>query len=343
LPADLRDSSTLADGFARWLQSARGAPHECLRCDQPDEGLSSEMFLCDFGSTEGAIERLAFRLAPAGPGAFPSYDLSMQARAQRVAADHGVPAPVPVTFVEDTRWVGAPFLVMPAIDGYVPGSMPLHDPWITSLSPAQQGHLYESFVDQLVAIHRTAGEVVLDGLPRRGIEDELDRWAAYLAWYADGEPIVPALDRALAWCRAHRPAAEPPHSLLWGDVRLGNVIFDDRCEPVAVLDWEMAGVGAAEHDVAWWRALEDVQDTLIGQRVPGFPTLDDALARYEAGLERAMQDLPWFEVFALVRSTAVMTRLAVLQERAGRPGVFPVDQNPLLPLIERRTEDYFGS
>ena len=32
---------------------------------------------------------------------------------------------------------------------------------------------------------------------------------------------------ALDWCEAHRPSSEPEPSLLWGDVRLGNVIFDE--------------------------------------------------------------------------------------------------------------------
>ena len=66
----------------------------------------------------------------------------------------------------------------------------------------------------------------------------------------------PALSDALAWCRAHRPASDPPASLLWGDVRLGNVIFDADRRPAAVLDWEMTTIGAAEHDLAWYLTLE---------------------------------------------------------------------------------------
>jgi aminoglycoside phosphotransferase (APT) family kinase protein len=297
------------------------------------------MFLCDIRSGAGEVESLAVRLAPSGDGAFPTYDLDAQAVAQRVAAAHGVPAPTPVEFVPDNRWVGAPFLVMPVVSGHVPGAVPLHDKWIVDAPPAVQRHMYERFIDQLAAIHRIPVHAVPDSIPRRDVDAELGYWRQYLQWYADGERIVPALDDALRWCSDHRPHDEGPAVLLWGDVRLGNVIFDDHeREPTAVLDWEMATVGAAGHDLAWWRSLEAIQDEFFGRRVAGFPDPDEALARYETQARRRVHDLAWFEVFAMVRSTAVMTRLAVLNERAGRAGLFAVTENPILPLIQRRID-----
>ena len=46
---------------------------------------------------------------------------------------------------------------------------------------------------------------------------------------------------------SRRPSRAPV--LLWGDVRLGNVIFGDDLAPIAVLDWDMASIGAPEHDI----------------------------------------------------------------------------------------------
>ena len=49
--------------------------------------------------------------------------------------------------------------------------------------------------------------------------------------------------------------------------------------------------------------------------------------------------MAWFEVFAMVRSTAVMTRIGLLHERAGNEGFFPIAENPILPLIARKIEE----
>ena len=92
-----------------------------------------------------------------------------------------------------------------------------------------------------------------------------------------------------------RPIRRP--TLLWGDVRLGNVIFDDDRRPLAVLDWEMTGIGPPEHDLAWYFALDAIQHELFGRSVPGFLDRDAALralrsaARPGAGGPRLVRDL----------------------------------------------------
>ena len=98
-------------------------------------------------------------------------------------------------------------------------------------------------------------------------------------------------------------------------------------------------VGAPEHDVAWWLTLEAIQDELFGRRVDAFPTSDVTRQMYESRLGRPLQNMDWFEVFAMVRSTAVMTRIGLLHERAGNEGFFPIAEKPILPLIARKIEE----
>jgi len=194
------------------------------------------------------------------------------------------------------------------------------------------------FLDTIADIHRIdwrahgLGEVV----PARDNTAEIARWRDYLGWYGGGDVLVPALVDALDWCGSHRPEAEAEASLLWGDVRLGNVIFDEVGTPVAVLDWEMATIGAAEHDLAWTLILDAIQAELLGRRVAGFLDHDAAVARFEARQGRQVRDLGWYEIFAMVRSTAIMTRIAHLRDLAGEPGLFPIAENPLIGILERR-------
>lgn len=336
-----RDLAEVASGIARWLATRRGVDDLTVtRCDRPTGGLSSETLMVEaVGTRDGRehLESLVVRLAPAASGIFPEYDLAVQARAQEAAAANGIPAAVPVEHETDPRWLGAPFLVMPAIEGHVPGSMPIRDPWINE-SPESAGAVSAHLYDILASLHqvdwRASG---LDRvIPVRDLDDELAYWTHYLDWYADGEVPAPALPEALAWCAAHRPVDDPPHAFLWGDVRLGNIIFDDDRSPVAVLDWEMTTIGAPEHDVAWYLTLEATQNELFGRRVPGFLGHDDACAHYESRVGRSLQALEWFEVFAMVRSTAIMTRLAIVAERDGTPPMLPPADNPLLDLLSRR-------
>ncbi len=207
---------------------------------------------------------------------------------------------------------------MPFVDGADPAEpFTLADPWLTGLpDDAARRTVWQSFLDAARTRSTTVDAAAL-GL-RAGLTGELEWWERYLGWATDGSPPA-ALADALAWCRGHRPADEPPSSLLWGDVRLGNVVFDpERCVPRAILDWDMASVGPAEMDLAWFLALEQVSVDLIGRVVPGFGDRQEAIAVAEHHLGRALQDLDWHEVFALVRASAVSTRIAILFERAGQ-------------------------
>ncbi len=337
-----RDPDVVVGGFVAWLhdQDPQGGA-ELVAYERPSDGMSSETFLVDIrrsGATGPEVTRLVLRLPPPGTGIFPSYDLRLQARAQEAAAAGGVPTAVPVQVETDERWLGTDFVVMPVVEGHIPDQSPTRDHWITKVPEALQTTLYENYLDVIAAINRidwTAGDLGRV-VPQRDNPAELAYWRNYLAWYADGEVLVPALVDALDWCVANRPATEPAPSFLWGDVRLGNVIFDDARAPVAVLDWEMSTIGAAEHDLAWHLTLEATQNELFRRTVPGFLDHDAAVTRYEAHLGRPVHDLEWYEIFALVRSTAIMTRVAHLHELAGQPGYFPIADNPILGILKRR-------
>lgn len=343
-PPDPRIDAVLV-GFAAWLDDVDApASHEVVDCVRPSVGYSSQTLLVSVrrSDTEGSHDhRLVLKLPPPGPAIFRTYDFTMQACVQEAVAEAGIPAPVPVRSETDDRWLGSPFLVMPAIDGHVPGEIAVFDDWLSRDDPARNAAVHGTYVDLVADINRIVWKQGgrADAPPHRDNLAELAHWRDYLAWYDEAEVPVPALVEALSWCEAHLPRTEPSPSLLWGDVRIGNTIFDDGGNLVAVLDWEMASIGAAEHDLAWTLSLQATQDEMIGRTVPGFLSHDEVVARYEARLGRAVQDLEWYEVFAMVRSTAIMTRISILNERLGKPSFLPIADNPILDLIIRRIQE----
>ena len=101
------------------------------------------------------------------------------------------------------------------------------------------------------------------------------------------------------------------------------MVIGDGLDPVAVLDWDMTTVGAPEHDLAWFTSLDLTMDHLFGRRPAGLPDRAATVAPFEEHSGRAVQDLEWYETLAMVRSTAVMTRIGYLRRRPGSPACCP--------------------
>lgn len=194
--------------------------------------------------------------------------------------------------------------------------------------------MYDEFLRTLAAIHQ-ADTQAAPQVPRRDNPAELDFWQEYLSWSSDGHPLR-VLEEALTWCNTRQPDQEPSAVLLWGDVRFENCVMDDDGHIQAVLDWDMASVGAPEHDLAWLTSLDLTMNHLVGQRVDGFPDRNSAVARFEELCGRPMVDFEWYETLAMVRSAAIMTRLNLLRLAAGKRVLLPLEQNPILDLLAAR-------
>ena len=135
-------------------------------------------------------------------------------------------------------------------------------------------------------------------------------------WYEFAIPdigISPLVERALTWLEDNFPAdvAAGQPVLIWGDSRIGNVLYDDF-RPVAVLDWEMATLGPRELDVAWIIFAHMVFQELAGLAgLPGLPDVlreDDVRATYRQLAGADLGDLRWFYIFCGVIWCVVFMR-----------------------------------
>jgi aminoglycoside phosphotransferase (APT) family kinase protein len=150
------------------------------------------------------------------------------------------------------------------------------------------------------------------------------RWhiAHTRAWYefvaADGVSS-PLVERAFEWLEANWPA-ESPTVVSWGDARIGNVLYRDFA-PVAVLDWEMCGVGPREIDLGWMiyahRSFEDLAQAFELPGMPDFLRREDAAARYAAGSGYEPRDLDFYEAYAALQWGIVFLRTGSRRVRFG--------------------------
>ena len=121
------------------------------------------------------------------------------------------------------------------------------------------------------------------------------------------------LGRTPDWLEERFPAdvAATEPVLVWGDSRIGNVMYRDFA-PVAVLDWEMATVGPREFDVAWLGFAHMVfQELTKLAGLPGMPDFlreDDIRATYRDATGIEVGDLDWFYVYSAVVWCCVFMR-----------------------------------
>lgn len=315
-----RDPDEVTARLQRWVEHVHGTGARVVDVGAPGNGLSSETVLFGVTLPDGPTERFAARLAPLPEvyPVFPAYDLRKQQQCMDLVRAHtSVPTPIVTDCELDPAWLGTPFLVMRGIDGEAPPDLPpyVFGGWVMDASPEQRAHLQQGAIDVLARLHAlTAERVDLTFLARPDLGDTpLRRLLAYEHEYyewARDSVRYPLIDATFAWLERRFPA-EGPAVLNWGDARLGNMLFVDFT-PVAVLDWEMAGVGPAEVDLAWMiflhRFFADLAERFEMPGIPGFMERSDVVTAYERATSAAVRDLEWFEVFAALRFAIVSVR-----------------------------------
>lgn len=87
----------------------------------------------------------------------------------------------------------------------------------------------------------------------------------------------------------------------------------------AVIDWEMAALGPAEVDVAWWLFFDDLFSTGMGvTRLEGLPDRLTSISWYESFAGRRLENMDYYDVLATFRMAIVgMRAVAGPRKRSG--------------------------
>ena len=260
------------------------------------------------------------RIQPTGYQVFPEYDLGLQFRTMQLLAKTDVPVPRVLWLEEEDRDVlGAPFYVMDARRG------PRADrPAAVPHRRLDDGDLAGRARGDLVGRHRVHGahppprsDARRLRLPRAGrssarrrSRQQLAYYERYLEWAARGRAA--ADDRGRARAGSGRTSRDDPRRVLvWGDARIGNIIFDGT-RPAAVLDWEMVTLGSPEEDLAWAIFLDRHHSEGIERRRASRASRATRrrVARYEALTGHRVRHLHYYQVFAGFRFAVIMMRIA---------------------------------
>jgi aminoglycoside phosphotransferase (APT) family kinase protein len=289
-------------------------------------GFSNETLLFDASWTKNGTactEPLVLRVKPTAHTVFLESDFESQYKVLSALGAHtGVPVPTMRWYEADDTWLGAPFFVMDRVDGRAPGDAPPYtlEGWLMSeATPQQRRTLVETGLDAMVAIHavdwRALGFEFLDKpqYGKLGFEQQMRYYETSLDWAAGGRPAPRIATATMEWIRANAPEVDPEITVCWGDARINNQLFGADYRLAAVLDWEMVTLADPMMDLGWWLFLDIYFHEAQGApRMEGFPTREEMVARYEQVSGRAARDLDFYKVFAGLRFTVVMMRIARL-------------------------------
>ncbi|MEO8547716.1 MAG: phosphotransferase family protein [Sphingomicrobium sp.] len=220
----------------------------------------------------------------------------------------GFPAPRPLALCSDPDVIGAIFYVMELAKGrpYANGALPEFD-------PATRRRMYDQLVDTLADLHvidPEAAEVGDFGKPGNYFERQVARWTRQ---YRDSQTdYVPEMERLIAFLPETLPE-QSRTSIVHGDYRIDNVVFDGDGTLTAVLDWELATLGDPVADFSYlamqWVMPADGGAGLGGLDLAalGIPSLDEIAQRYSdrSGVPIGAK-LDWYFAYNLFRLAGIV-------------------------------------
>ena len=324
-----RDPVAMAAALQGWLGgklALREPPVLSGVRTPPSGGLSSTSLLFEADwSSEGTPRRGAYvaRMAPeqSAVPVFPSYDLPGQFRLiDQVSKRCGVPLPRLRWNQPDGEPLGTAFFVMDQVDGRVPLDNPpyVFGGWLLEAAPEERAHLERTSIKIVADLHAIPEPTDAFGWlqPPAGtsaLRWHVDQQYAYYRWaLADDGITIPIIERSLDWLERHWPGDAGPDVLSWGDSRIGNIIYDGFT-PAAVLDWEMAGLGPREIDVAWFiflhRFFQDIAEFFEVPGLPDFLRRSQVERLYTEFSGHELRDMDFYLLYAALRHAIVMARI----------------------------------
>ncbi len=255
-----------------------------------------------------------------------AHDMKREFRVISAMKGTGVPAPEAIAYCEDPAVNDRPFYVM----SYVEGIIPVDPREVANrYDEAARRHMGEHLIDVLAMLHTLdpAAVGLADfGKPQGFIARQVKRFTGQIETAITREvPELKELAARLASC----VPAESSATIIHGDYRLDNCIMNDRGDVIAVLDWEMATLGDPLADLGmlqmyWGEASVAGTPEFIASTpvisLPGFPTWDEAKARYASKSGRNIAELDYYVVLAHFKLAVILEGIRERFQEGGTVG-----------------------
>jgi len=251
------------------------------------------------------------RKQPSGTLLKSAHAVDREFRVIQALQNTEVPVPRALHLCQDRGVIDGMFFVM----SYEAGRI-FWDPTLPQLKKPDRTAIYHEMNRVIAALHDVDLEKIglQDyGKPGNYFQRQVGRWSRqYRA--SETDPIV-AMDQLIEWLPLNMPADDGKVSLIHGDYRIDNIIFDnDRAQAKAIIDWELSTLGHPYSDLAYqcmqWRLDRDAVIPGFGEsdRLSlGIPSEQAYVAQYCD--RRGISDIPhwnFYLVFSFFRFAAIL-------------------------------------
>ena len=244
------------------------------------------------------------------------FGSSLELQGQMIAALDAlgsIPVPEWIGMELDPTVLEMPFIVMGRVDGHAATQNPNYNKagWLYDMSPDQRAATWRNAVEAYAGMAQIDWQENGFGFMARPDwgAPGLDQYLGYIeAWYnaCRKNRDMPYVDAAMDYIRKHQPT-DTPVNVLWGDSTPSNVMFAQDGRVNALIDWELAALGPAELDLAWWLYFDDLFSRRFGvERLEGLPTRDETVAIWEAANGRKADHLEYYDVVVALRMALVV-------------------------------------
>lgn len=247
--------SALQD-FINSLDEHVGAPVQLDKFESLMGGFGKQTFLCSYKNADGSNRELVVRKSDPMPIMLHGSCLLDNEHALLCALPHGYPAPKPLAYAAQWQNVDADFYIMERSAGEVPGAF-LH-----GMNKEMPEEVFLDLAEMLGQLHSVPLNTfsdyaekydapnILQGTVADSYRANLAGWAGYIQ---EQEHLPsPYLIWLMNWLETNLPEDTRAPVLVHGDFNIHNVLVSEG-RISAILDWECAGFGAAEQDLAYIR------------------------------------------------------------------------------------------
>lgn len=279
---------------------------------EPGPGHAGFSYLFDVHSSSGPA-RYFLRLPPPGVKLEGTADVLRQACSIRSLEGSAVPHARIVWSGDDTQWFGVPYIIQPRMEGDV-----LRGDWLASFTQPQRVEMARQAMKALAGIHRVDWRATCQylGAPVE-FEPDVVRWDRFYERAADQHML--ALQPRVRQLLLEKVPSDAHIGLFHGDFQWANLMFDNDARLVAVIDWELTGIGATLNDAGWICAFNDPRAWAHEGATSGglMPEADELEEMYREAWGPGAGDLRWFKALAVYKF-AIITGFNLMLHRRGK-------------------------
>lgn len=281
------------------------------RIEKFADGQSNPTFKVTAGTGQYVLRR-----QPPGKLLKSAHAVDREYRVLAALAGTNVPVPRVFHLCEDRDVIGSMFYVMEFCDGRI-----LWDSAIPEVDKAERSAIYDEMNRVLAALHQVdieAAGLSDFGKPGSYFERQFGRWSQQ---YRNSELAkIGAMEDLMAWLSDNLPEDDGRVSLVHGDYRLDNMIFDaSKPEVIALLDWELSTLGHPFADVGY-QCMQLRMPARIGSISGlrgkdldelGIPTEEAYVAKYceRTGID-GIDNFSFYVAFSFFRLAAIVQGVA---------------------------------